>query len=574
MPLPPAAQQWLRRRLRPVEFQGTLLWAGLVGFGGALVTSAFREGIKLVELLFTGQTGSLVEISRTLSWPHKLLTPVLGAVVAGLILQYLMVLARGRRTTDYMEAVTVGDGFISVRASLVKSASSLFSIGSGGSIGREGAMVQLSAMLGSVLGRVLDFPTRWRRLLVACGAAAGLASVYNAPLAASLFVAEIVFASIELENLAPVIVSAVVANASVHQWMGYAPLYSMPSFQLGSPWELLVYLLLGVLAGELAPLFLWCLDRSQRLFNAIPGPLWLRFALGGLVVGLLSLITTDVWGNGYTVVNSLLSSPWTWTAILLVLTCKIVATSATIGSGAVGGVFTPTLFCGASLGALVGTFAHGLAPELVGSPSNYAVIGMGAFLAGTTHAPLMSIVMVFEMTQDYQVMLPLMLSSVTAHYLAKHYRKGRSIYYESLHGHRPVELPLPQPVRSHWTDLVANPEPTVLPDALSEGLKARFQQTPFNGLQVVDERGIWRGIVGRSRVLAAAPGTPAEELLETDSRALCATMPLEEALEAASTIRSELLPVLASPEERRYLGTVYKSDLLLVLKKRLGEMRT
>jgi CIC family chloride channel protein len=180
----------------------------------------------------------------------------------------------------------------------------------------------------------------------------------------------------------------------------------------------------------------------------------------------------------------------------------------------------------------------------------------------------MSIVMVFEMTQDYQVMLPLMVASVTAHYVAKHYRQGRSIYYESLHGNRALE-----PGRLAWTELVRNPEPTVLPEDPAEALKARFSQTPFNSLQVVDASGIWLGVVGRSRVLAAPSSTPADELLEPDSQALDATMTLQEALEEASTIRSELLPVVDDPEASRYLGTIYKSDLLLILKSRLGEMR-
>lgn len=576
MTLSPASRQWIRRRLRPVELQGTLFWASLIGFLGALVTAGFREAIQVVEFMLTGQTGGLVEISSSLSPFRKLLTPTLGGAVAGMIMQYMMHLARGRKTTDYMEAVTVGDGFISVRASLVKSSSSLFSIGSGGSIGREGAMVQLSAMLGSVVGRLMDFSSRWRRMLVACGAAAGLAAVYNAPLAGTLFVAEIVFGSIELENLAPIVVSAVVANATVHSWMGYAALYAMPEFQLRSPWELAVYVLLGVLAGNLAPLFLWCLEKSQQLFRKVPGPLSLRFALGGLVVGLLSLITPDVWGNGYSVVNSILLNPWTWKALLIVLACKILATSATLGSGAVGGVFTPTLFCGAALGALVGSLAQLVAPGMVGRPADYAVIGMGAFMSATTHAPLMSILMVFEMTQNYQVMLPLMLASITSHYLAKFYRHGHSIYYESLHGSRPAPPPLPQPqlARFAWTDLVSTPEPTVLPEATAESLKDRFKQTPFNSLQVVDSSGRWLGVAGRSRVLAAANSTPAGELLEPTSRALNADMPLEEALESASEIRSEMLPVLRGRDDPHYLGTVYKSDLLLALRKRLGELRS
>ena len=173
------ARWWARHELALNQFRGMLLWAGLIGFCGALVTIGFREAIELIEFVLTGETGSLVQVATDLPLWRRLLTPALGGCLAGLILHYGMSLAKGkRRTTDYMEALTVGDGFISIRASLVKSTSSLFSIGSGGSIGREGAMVQLAAMFGSTLCRVLKFPTPQRRTMVACGAAAGIASAY------------------------------------------------------------------------------------------------------------------------------------------------------------------------------------------------------------------------------------------------------------------------------------------------------------------------------------------------------------------------------------------------------------
>lgn len=429
-------RSWLRRRLRLTELGGALVWPGLIGLLGALTTAGFRQAMRGVEYAMTGQTGSFVAAAMALDPLTRFLVPTLGGCLAGLVLQYGMALAPARRTTDYMEAVAVGSGFLSVRASLVKSASSLLSIGSGGSIGREGAMVQLAALVGSLFGRLLAFPAPSRRLLVACGAAAGLASAYNAPLAAVVFVAEIVLRDLRLESLGPLIVSAVVAGAAMHQFLGFAPVYEVPEFRLVSPVELVFYVVLGIAAGHLATFFLWMLRRSGAFFRSLGLPLWLQLGGGGLVVGTLSVLEPRVWGNGYSVVNAVLKEPWTWQALLAILAFKMLATSAMAGSGAVGGVFTPSIFCGAALGALVGTGVHELLPGLGGTPGAYAVVGMSAFLTGTTHAPLMSILMIFEMTRQYEVLLPLMLASIVAHYVAKVYRKGRSIYAPALERRR------------------------------------------------------------------------------------------------------------------------------------------
>jgi len=267
---------------------------------------------------------------------------------------------------------------------------------------------------------------------VAAGAAAGLAAAYNAPLAATLFVAEIVLGSMALEHIGPLIIAAVISSVTVHDILGYAPAYDIPAFELVSDWELAFYVLLGVIAGHVAPLFLRLLERAQRLFGRLPTPLAGRMALGGLVVGAISMYEPQVWGNDYSVVNSVLHSPWAWQALLTVLVLKMLATAATHGSGAVGGAFTPTLFVGALLGALFGTMVQSMVPLGTAPPNAYAVVGMGAMLAGATHAPLMSILMVLEMTMDYQIVLPLMLAVVTAHYTARRYTAVRPMYAESL----------------------------------------------------------------------------------------------------------------------------------------------
>lgn len=409
-----------------------LLMATLAGLFGALVTVLFREGIRALEWLVSGQDQGLVAAAESLSPWQRLLVPMVGGLIAGVILQQVGGWLRGRSTTDYMEAVAVGDGWISVRHSLVKAGSSLVTVASGGSIGREGAMVQLAAMVASAMGRIARFPRDRLRLLVAAGAAAGLASAYNAPIAATLFVAEIVLGSIALEHIGPLIIAAVIANTTVHEILGYAPVYQIPAFSLVSDWELALYLVLGVLAGHLAPVFLSLLARAHQFFGRLPMPLAGRMALGGLIVGVISVYEPQVWGNGYSVVNAVLQDPWAWQALLTVLVLKMIATAATHGSGAVGGAFTPTIFVGAMLGALFGTLVHTLLPDGTATPSAYAVVGMGAMLAGTTHAPLMSILMVFELTLDYQIVLPLMLAVITAHYTARRYTGVQPMYAESL----------------------------------------------------------------------------------------------------------------------------------------------
>lgn len=435
------ARAALRLALGPMGLHLLLVLAALAGILGAGVTVLFREAIHGLEWLLDGNSGSLVAIAESLPAWQRLLLPGVGGLIAGLILQEIGSRLRGPKTTDYIAAVAAGDGWISVRHSLVKAASSLFTVASGGSIGREGAMVQISAMVASSLGRLGRFPPDRLRLLVAAGAAAGLASAYNAPLAATMFVAEIVLGSIALEHIGPLVVAAVVAGVTVHDILGYAPVYQIPQFRLVSDWELSLYLVLGLVAGHVAPFFLRLLERAHHDFAKLPLPLAGRLALGGLIVGAISAYEPQIWGNGYSVVNTVLQDSWPWQALLTVLILKMVATAATHGSGAIGGAFTPTLFVGALLGALFGTLVQALLPAGTASPNAYAVVGMGAMLAGTTHAPFMSILMIFEMTMDYEIVLPLMLAVVTAHYTAQRYTGVSPMYAESLLPREPTDPP-------------------------------------------------------------------------------------------------------------------------------------
>jgi CIC family chloride channel protein len=283
----------------------------------------------------------------------RVLVPTVGGLLAGALL--MLAHAHGRATPkttgDYMEATVLGDGRIPVRPSLVRSGSSLISISSGGSIGREGSMVHLAALSASLLGRLLHFPLDRLRLLVACGAAAGITSAYNAPIAGTFFVSEVVLGSMAMESLGPIMVASVVANIVMREFPGYQAPYVMPAFPPVAGVEVLLFIVLGIFVGGSSALFLRGLSSSRRLFEHLSLPLPLRLAMGGLVVGLISLWWPEVWGNGYSVVNSVLHSPWSIAALLLLLVAKAIATLSTVGSGAVGGVFTPALFFGCMMGS-------------------------------------------------------------------------------------------------------------------------------------------------------------------------------------------------------------------------------
>lgn len=380
-----------------------------------------------LEWVLTGESGSFVLAAEGLPPWQRLVIPTLGGVVAGAVLALAPRFLHGRAPSDYMEAISTGDGKIPFRSTFLRCVSSLVSIGSGASIGREGSMIQLSALGASGFGRLLPKLTESDlRLCVACGAAAGFAAVYNAPLAGSLFVSEVILGSLAMAQLGPILLSAAVSAITMHHLLGAAPVYTLPDFKLTSLWELSLFVLLGLAAGVAGPFFTRGLSASRAFFKGTRWPLPLSLGIGGAIAGAISIVCPEVWGNGYSVTNQILGDAWLPRSLLLILVCKLVATAAVTGSGAVGGVFTPSLFVGAALGGLLGQGFQLVFPW-TSDPSHYAAVGMAAFLGATTHAPFMAIVMIFELTSEYPVVLPATLASVLASIVSRRIYP-RSIY--------------------------------------------------------------------------------------------------------------------------------------------------
>jgi CIC family chloride channel protein len=543
-----------------------LIWSVVVGIAGAFATIAFREAIALLQRAIAGESGSFVEMARRLPWTVRIWLPAAGGLVAGFLLLVSRRFADKNNHADYMEAVAIGDGVVPVRQSFWRSVSSLFTIASGGSIGREGPMVQLAALCASLIGRWVHFDPARLRLLVACGAAAGITSAYSAPIAGAFFVTEIVLGQIEMESFGPVVVASVVANITMREFAGYKPPYEMPVFPPVAGIEVLLFVGLGILCGAAAPQFLRLLDVSKAGFRKLPLPLPLRLALGGLIVGVLSVWEPEVWGNGYSVVNSILHSPWTWIALVLVLVFKVAATAATVGSGAVGGVFTPTLFVGATLGSLFGQGMHTLWPHGTSAPFAYAMVGMGAFLAGATQAPLMAILMIFEMTLSYQVVLPLMLSCVVAYFVARAIAKT-SMYEITLHRHR-EEQELMRLRATQMRELI-KPAETIVPlNATVRDMTRVFLEYPVKYLYVIDDKGCFLGVVALKDITSDlldkldTSNRTAADYLQSHFDVLTPDMSLSVALQHFMAFQGERLPVVESASCRTLAGVVYKTSLL------------
>ena len=566
-------------RLRLVLFghedlAGIVFWAALVGVCGALASVAFREGIRLLELIFTGQSMGLVNGASRLIWWHRAIVPVIGGVLSGWVLYILGSRFVSLKVVDYMEAVLVGDGRISFRGTLLRSVSSLLTIASGGSIGREGSMVQLSAMIASRVGRLSRAPVPRLRLLVACGGAAGIAAAYNAPISGALFVSEIVLGSLSMETFGPLVVASVISDATIHRFLGYGPLFTVPHVEFASNWELVFYIVLGVLLGHLAPPFLGLLDFTKGRFVRLGLPLYWQLGLGGLIVGAISIFVPQVWGNGYSVIGGILSGGLLGWWLLAILGAKVLATSATVGSGAVGGVLTPTLFIGCAVGALVGGVLHQLMPTIVSVPAAYGLIGMGGFLSATTLAPLTSILMIFEMTADYEIVLPLMLACVTAHYTAKVYRKGKSVYHNSLNSAAAVEGG-GDDWRLRTVEMLVKPAAAVVPDTatLAEVFET-LPKRPIDRVFVVQGNDLiaWlnpREILERMHEAKLDGGVLVSSVAKPVQFALAPDMPLTTALEAFLREQATVLPVTPGQWRNTLLGQVSRSDVMLAIQDRL-----
>ncbi len=443
------------QRLR-LEASGIFLLAALVGALGGLGGWGFRQALQYLQALAMGPpagkdiavaaTDNIVKAAGTLSPLWRVVIPGVGGLLAGLLLLIVVKRPSPFGIAAYIEMVQTRRSKIQPLRSLVQILSSTCSLASGGSLGREGAITQVSTTFASIFGGLLKEGSRDRVVLVACGVAAGMASSYNAPIAGAIFVMEVILGSFAMEIFAPLVVSSVISTIVTKTLVGteYQPIYQADPEEIQLLFDntplIFSAILLGVFCGVGGILFSTALDWGRKLFRRVPAPVPVSMALGGLLVGGIGVWYPEVWGNGYEAVhlitgNLVKNDALNPMPMLLAILClKLAATSCTVGSGALGGVFTPTLVVGASFGAF---FAYGL--NLItevgeGAKGALTLVGMAGICAATTHAPITAIMLIFELTLDYNIILPVMLCSIIASLTAR-YLAADSYYTARLREH-------------------------------------------------------------------------------------------------------------------------------------------
>jgi chloride channel protein, CIC family len=565
----------LRERLRFSEEAFHLIAAGFVGVVGGTVDLLVYWLHSGLETLVLFDTRDVLTAVQALPWWWRLFLPALGGLIGGLILFLGLRRVRMPGSTNLLEVVVAGDGRLRFRPGLLQSLSSMFSISTGGSIGREGPIAQFSATLVSKFGQMLHWQPYRLRLMVACGAAAGIAAAYKAPVAGAVFAAQIILGNFSMNLFAPLVVAAVVAAMVSRSVLGMEAWYEMPEVVGGQslgqlPW----FLVLGLLAGVLGAIFMKSIRLSEHIFNWIKQPLYMRMALGGLAVGGMAILVPEVWGNGYQATNRILDGQYAWNWLALLLLCKLLATAITVGSGAVGGVFTPTLFLGAALGGL---FGHTL--NLMGYAGDqpeaaFALVGMGSVLSATTHSPLLAIILVFEISLNSNLMPPLMVGCAVATIVSRRFHRD-SVYTEPLR-RRGLDLDRENPRLGAATlqtvgDLMREPVAPVNQRTRFRELADRFLTSANNFLPVVDDAGRLTGMVALQDLkhhLGAGPeldSVIAFDVMRPPPPCLTPSQTLVDAFPVLLASEHRRVPVINSPHEMRLVGAVVRSEALGLL---------
>ena len=445
-----------------------LILAALIGFLAGFASTAFRWMIDFFGIVFSTEGLSWLGITGT-ALPFLLpLMPMFGGITTGIICHFFPDAVKENGVHRVMHAVALKAGKIRKRTLITCSATSALTIGSGGSAGREGPTVQIGSAVGSALGNLFHLSRERVRVLVGCGAAAGIAASFNAPLAGVLFALEIILGDFTIHTFSPIIVASVIGTATGRALEGNEITFHVPVHELVSYSEIILYLFLGLLCGLVSRLFTLVYFKSNDFFEEkVRIPKLLKPAFGGLIVGLISVGFPAVLGNGYEFMEKALSGELLWSMAFILIFLKIISTSVTLGSGGLGGVFAPSLFIGAMLGSAFGALVHGISPNLTASPETYALVGMGAVAGAVMQAPLTNILMLFELTNDYTIILPIMITCIVSAYTFRGFSKN-SIYIQKLlkeginiqHG-REVSV-----LNSIRVDEVMNKEVTTIPEGM------------------------------------------------------------------------------------------------------------
>lgn len=548
--------------------------AGVVGIIGGLSNLVYfyaTEGVKL----FLRHTGDPTEVAEMMAPWERVLMPTVGGLVAGLVMHWGLRVVGRQGSTNLLEVVLAGDGRLPLRTGLIKTASSLVSVGTGASIGREGGITQMAATLASKFGQIFHWPPYRLRLLVGCGAASGISAAYNAPIAGAVFAAMIVLGNVSMSLFAPLVFSSVIAAMVSRSFFGIRPWYVVPPFEFTSLMQLPWFVPLGLACGVCGAVFLKMIRQVTARMDRIPWPKYAKMAAAGLVVGLLAIEFPGVCGNGYVSTNRILKADFSQQFALILLAglflAKLLATVVTVSSGTVGGVFTPTLFLGAGLGGLFGGVLHHFHLALGLPTSAFSLVGMGSVLAATTRSPFLAMIMVFEISLDYSLMPPLMLGCVMSIVMVGRLEK-ESIYTAPLHARglatEEETMRFGTATAQRVGDVMLAPVPPVTEATTVPELARRFLTSANNFLPVVDREQRLLGMValqdlkehlGAGQELSAVIAT---DVMRPPPRCVTPQQRLVDVFNLALQSQQQNIPVVNSLQQMRLVGALSRTHVL------------
>ena len=413
-------------KAKMTEHSFILIMAVLIGLLGGLGAVLIQWMIKEFQQIFWQGEFNL-DTLRAIPWYWKIAVPLFGGIVVGFVIQFVAKEAKGHGVPEVMEAIALHNGIIRMRVVVAKLFSSALYIASGGSVGREGPVIQIGSAIGSTIGQLFRVNHKRMRIFVACGAASGIAAAFNAPVAGALFAVEIILGDFAVPQFSPIVISSVTATVVSRHFLGDFPALIVAPYHLVSPLELINYAVLGLLSGIVAVMFIKTLYFTEDFFDKFNIPEYYKGAAGGLMIGIIGLMMPQIFGVGYDTIDAALAGHlFTWVAFGLVFV-KILATSISLGSGGSGGIFAPSLFLGAMLGTAFGGLMHYLFPAWTAESGAYALVAMGGLVGATTHGPITAILIIFELTNDYKIILPLMITTIIATIVSNRLQK-ESIY--------------------------------------------------------------------------------------------------------------------------------------------------
>jgi CIC family chloride channel protein len=555
-----------------------LFLASLVG-----VLTGF--GAYLLNLIVEGVHSLFYEIigePATAAYPAaeylRIVFPALGGLAVGLLTYYFSPEVKGHGVPGVMEAVANKGGLMRRRISVLTSINSGLTIGSGGSAGKEGPIVSIGAALGSTLGQIFHVSADRLKILVGCGSAAGLAAVFNAPIAGVVFSVEVILADFSLKAFSPIVISSVIATAISRAYIGTSPVFEIPEYTLLSPAELPLYIILGIVGGILAANFTRFLYWVEDFFEEkISAKSYIKPAIGGLLVGMLAFYLPELYGfDDSATYTALLGRHELWILAIMIL-AKILATSFTLGSGATGGLFTPSLFIGAMVGAFMGKIFALIFPGMVAPAGAYALVGMGVIVAGTIHAPLSALLIIFETTSDYEIILPLMLGTVAATLVSRLIEK-ESIYTKriSLSGSnvylgRNLDYLRNRTIHS----IIRNDSEIVREDTSFQTVLDFLIKSRYNSFPVINHQQQVTGLIAMRDIQPILfdrqlyPLLIARDVMSETAFVLTSETTMEEAFKKVELGDYELLPVVNNLQEMKYAGILSRDDLIRVYRKEI-----